>query len=62
MSTQEIKSEIQKILSSLPEERLPIILDYLKEVQQITSSKVLTSKNLSKILQDDSNLLKRLAE
>jgi len=44
MSTQEIKSEIQQILSNLPEDSLLSVLNYLKEVQKISPSKVLISK------------------
>lgn len=62
MSTQEIKSEIQKILSNLPEESLLSVLDYLKEIQKINPSNLLISRHLSKIFQEDTELLKRLAE
>ena len=62
MSRSELNSEIQKILSNLPDESLNSILEYLKEVQKIDSSKLLISKNLGKILKEDTQLLKRLAQ
>jgi hypothetical protein len=62
MSRSEINSEIQKILSNLPDESLNSILEYLKEIQEIDSSKLLISKNLGKILAEDAQLLKRLAQ
>ncbi len=62
MSRSEINSEIQKILSNLPDESLNSILKYLKEIQKIDSSKLLISKNLGKILTEDAQLLKKLAE
>jgi len=39
MSRSELNSEIQKILSNLPDESLNSILEYLKEIQKIDSSK-----------------------
>ena len=62
MSRSELNSEIQKILSNLPDESLNSILEYLKEIQKIDSSKLLISKNLGKILKEDTQLLKRLAQ
>ena len=62
MSIQEIKSEIQNILLELPEDSLKEILEYLKEVKKISSSQLLISKNSGKILKEDTELLKRLAE
>ena len=62
MSRQELNSEIQKILSNLSDESLNSILEYLKEVQKIDASKLLISRNLGKILKEDTQLLKRLAE
>lgn len=62
MSRQEISSEIQRILSELSDENLQSVLQYLKEIREIDSNKVLISKNLGKILKEDSELLKRLAQ
>lgn len=33
MSTSEIKNEIQKIINSVPENALPDVLDYLKDIE-----------------------------
>ncbi len=33
MSSAEIKNEIQKIINSVPENALPDVLDYLKEIE-----------------------------
>lgn len=62
MSRNELNTEIQKILSDLSDESLNSILEYLQEVQKINSSKLLISKNLGKILKEDTQLLKKLAE
>ena len=62
MGRQELNIEIQRILSSFSEENLHSILQYLKEFQKIDNDKLLISKNLGKILREDSELLKRLAQ
>lgn len=62
MSRQEINSEIQRILANLTDENLQSVLQYLKEFQQIDNHKLLMSKNLGKILREDAELLKRLAQ
>ncbi|GJM36554.1 MAG: hypothetical protein DHS20C18_55550 [Saprospiraceae bacterium] len=62
MSRQEITSEIQKILSNLSDDHLQAVLAYLKQAQMIDDSKLLISKNLGKILKEDAELLKRLAQ
>ncbi len=62
MSRQELNAEIQKILSGLSDESLNAVLEYLKEVQKTDSSKLQISRNLGKILKEDTQLLKRLAE
>ena len=62
MSRQEITSEIQKILSNLSDENLQAVLAYLKQAQMIDGPKLVISKNLGKILKEDAELLKRLAQ
>ena len=62
MSTEEIKSEIQKVLDRVPEESLKDILDYLKELQGTSEERIKTAKNVRKILREDHELLKRLAQ
>lgn len=62
MSRKEISIEIQKILDELNDENLSTVLNYLKEVKSIDSDKMKTSRNLGKILKEDAELLKRLAQ
>ena len=62
MSRQEVNSEIQKILSKLSDDNLQTVLTYLKQAQMIDNSKLRNSKNLGKILKEDAELLKRLAQ
>jgi len=62
MTTSEIKSEIQKALDNLPENVLENILSYLKEVQRSSGDQLKLSRDLSKILTEDKELLNRLAK
>jgi hypothetical protein len=62
MTAMEIKDEIQKVLTEVPEYVLPEILNYLKEVQQLSSEQVKLNQHLSQILNEDKELLERLAQ
>ena len=62
MTTQEIKSEIQKSLDKVPESVLQDILDLLKQFENLSPEKVMLTKNLKDILLEDSQLLERLAK
>ena len=62
MSRKEINIEIEKILSELTDESLNTVLKYLKEVKSTNTDRLLISKNLGRILKEDSELLKRLAQ
>ncbi len=62
MTTQEIKSEIQKSLDKVPESVLQDILDLLKQFENLSPEKVVLTKNLKDILLEDSQLLVRLAK
>jgi len=62
MSTEQVKVEINQILQQLPEEHLLSILEYLRAAQKLSAQKLTLTKNFSQILQEDQNLLKRLAQ
>ena len=62
MTTEQIKSEIRKSIEDLPESVLLELLEYLKELNSVKSDEIELSKNLSKILKEDRNLLRRLAQ
>jgi len=62
MDKKEIKVEINKILENIPEHVLQEVLEYLKEAQSHSKEKIGFSKNLRKILNEDRNLLRRLAQ
>lgn len=61
MRTKEIKTEIQKVIDEIPDNVLQDILDYLKQLQDISQSKLELSKNLKLILTEDKELLEKLA-
>jgi len=62
MTTLQVKTEIQKVLEQVPEDVLPDILDYLKQIQLQTHDQIKLTKNLKKILSEDKELLERLAK
>lgn len=62
MTKMEIKTEIQKVLDSVPEGVLEDVLDFLKELQVQQEDKVRLTSDLRKILSEDRELLERLAQ
>jgi hypothetical protein len=61
MSSTEIKNEIKKILDSVPENALPSIFDYLKEIEQSIQSEN-TNDFLKELHLKHSDLLSKLAK
>ncbi|RYZ94561.1 MAG: hypothetical protein EOP47_27615 [Sphingobacteriaceae bacterium] len=62
MTTLQIKSEIQKVLDKVPEDALKDILNYLKVIESESHHNGKLAGNLRKILSEDRELLKKLAE
>jgi hypothetical protein len=62
MTTKELKIEIEKAINELPEDLLLEILNLLKDIKNISRSELELSKNLTKILSEDKELLFRLAK
>jgi hypothetical protein len=62
MTSIQVKSEIQKVIDQVPENLLPEILDYLKQVQHQSPEQVKFNNNLNKIFSEDKELLQRLAK
>jgi len=62
MTTEEIKSEIQKSLDKVPESVLQDILSFLKQAENQSKDKLTLAKNLREILSQDRELLERLAK
>ncbi len=62
MTKTQIKSEIQKVLESVPETILQDVLDFLKALQDQPADKVRLTNNLRQILSEDKELLEKLAQ
>jgi hypothetical protein len=58
MTTEEIKSEIQRTLDNLFESVLQDIPDYLRLIQSKSADKIKLSKNLRDISTEDKSFLK----
>jgi hypothetical protein len=58
----EIQAEIQKVLNEVPENVLPEILEYLKQVRHQSPDQIRLNNNLKKILAEDKELFERLAQ
>ena len=61
MTIKEIKSQIRDLIDTLPEENLEEIYNFLKDFNKISKSTIKQTYNLSKILLEDRDLLKKLA-
>lgn len=62
MTKTQIKTEIQKVLDSVPETILQDVLDFLKVLQDQPAEKVRLTNNLRQILSEDKELLEKLAQ
>jgi len=62
MTTEEIKSQIQKSLDNVPESVIHDILDFLRQAENQTPETLNLMKNLREILTEDKELLERLAK
>lgn len=62
MTANQIKTEIQKVLDTIPEVVLEDVLEYLKSIQNKSVDSIHLSRNLRKILMEDKALLEKLAK
>lgn len=62
MTAKDLKKEIHKVLDTVPENLLEDVLLYLQEVQKRNAAEFSNSQHLKKILTEDSELLKKLAQ
>ncbi len=62
MANKDIKHKINNVIDNIPDEILEDVLEYLKSLTDKSKDKVFLSQNLSKILEEDKNLLQRLAQ
>lgn len=57
-----VREEIKHIVDELPEDILGDLLKYMRRVEDASKDKSQLSLNLKKILHEDNDLLKRLAQ
>jgi hypothetical protein len=62
MTTKQLKTEIQKLLDTIPEDVLQDLFDYLKEAQKQSKTQAELSSHLRKIIHEDRELLEKLAQ
>jgi len=62
MRKDELRIEIQKLMEHVPETMLEDIYKFLKEAANNSPESIKLSHNLNKILTEDTELLKRLAQ
>lgn len=62
MAAKEIKEKIYKVLDNMPDDLLEDVFKYLKSLTNKSKGDILLSQNLGRILEEDKNLLERLAQ
>jgi hypothetical protein len=62
MAAQEIKQKIYKVLDNMPDEVLEDVYKYLESLKSSSRTEITISQNLARILQEDKDLLERLAQ
>lgn len=62
MAKQEVKSQIDEILDTLPEDHLEEVLAYLKMLSKVSVSEVKRSSALVQIIREDREVLQKLAQ
>jgi hypothetical protein len=61
MAAKQIKEKIYKVLDNMSDDILEDVFKYLKSITNKSKSDIQLSHNLGKILEEDKNLLERLA-
>ncbi len=62
MSNEELKKEIVKVLEAVPDEMLEDILEYLRFLIGNAKDKIDMTSNLRQIINEDKELLQKLAQ
>ena len=62
MTTIQIKAEIDKLLNQIPDDALQSVLELLTEIKAQPANQTRLAANIKKIITEDKELLKRLAQ
>jgi hypothetical protein len=62
MATKELKERINRVLDNMSDDILEDVFKYLKSLTNKSRNDILLSHNLGRILEEDKNLLERLAK
>jgi hypothetical protein len=62
MSTEQVRSEIDRLLDQMPEENWAEVLAYLRSYTQLNEVQKKRMSLIRKVMRDDANLLDRLAQ
>jgi hypothetical protein len=62
MSNSEAKTEIIELLDQIPDQYFPTVLEYIKDLMLLREQDEEAIDHLSEIMEEDDNLLKRLAK
>ena len=62
MATKELKDKINKVIDNMPDDILENVFNYLKTMTSKSRSDIMLSQNLGKIIEEDRNLLEKLAQ
>jgi hypothetical protein len=62
MTTKQLKQEVVKALDQMPDEVLAELLEYMQSLQGKDESSIRRARHLRRILVEDSDLLKALAQ
>jgi hypothetical protein len=61
MTVKEVRNKIQDLINDIPEESLEELYAYIQSLKDVPASKIKQTKYLSKIIEEDRQLLKKLA-
>lgn len=62
MSNSEAKTEIIELLDQIPDQYFPTVLEYIKDLMLLREQDEEATDHLTEIMEEDDNLLKRLAK
>ena len=62
MATKKLKDKINKVIDNMPDDILEDVFNYLKAMTSKSRSDIMLSQNLGKIIEEDKNLLEKLAK